>query len=56
MVGDPDQIVARLEEYEATGVSAFVLSGYPHVDECHLVAEHVLPRLYHAPLKPRFSD
>jgi alkanesulfonate monooxygenase len=24
---------------------AFILSGYPHLDECDLFAEHVLPRL-----------
>ena len=54
MVGDPDQLVARLEEYREVGVEAFILSGYPHIAECDLVAEHVLPRLDHGPLKPRF--
>lgn len=50
IVGDPDQVVAKLAAYEAVGVSAFILSGYPHQAECELFAEHVLPRLDHAPL------
>jgi hypothetical protein len=33
-------------------VRAFILSGYPHGEECELVARHVLPRLAHAPLAP----
>jgi len=27
------------------GIRAFVLSGYPHLDECDLFAKYVLPRL-----------
>jgi alkanesulfonate monooxygenase len=27
------------------GIRAFILSGYPHVEECELFAKHVLPRL-----------
>jgi alkanesulfonate monooxygenase len=54
LVGDPDQIVAKLEAYRDVGVDAFILSGYPHLDECKLVAEAVLPRIKHAPLRPRF--
>ncbi|MFV0306304.1 MAG: LLM class flavin-dependent oxidoreductase [Desertimonas sp.] len=53
IVGDPDQVVAKLAAYEAVGVSAFILSGYPHRAECELFAEHVLPRLDHAPLLTR---
>lgn len=54
LVGDPDQIVARLESYVDAGIDAFILSGYPHIDECDLVARHVLPKIEHAPLKPRW--
>jgi alkanesulfonate monooxygenase len=54
LVGDPDQIVARLREYRDAGVDAFILSGYPHIEECKLVARHVLPEIDHEPLKPRF--
>jgi len=50
IVGDPDQVVAKLEAYRRLGIDAFILSGYPHRAECELVGEHVLPRLAHAPL------
>lgn len=53
IVGDPDQVVAKLEAYREQGVEAFILSGYPHIDECNRFAEHVLPRLDHGPLYPR---
>lgn len=55
IVGDPDQVVAKLEAYRAAGIDAFVLSGYTHRAECDLFAEHVLGRLDHAPLKPRWQ-
>ncbi|MEM1335311.1 MAG: LLM class flavin-dependent oxidoreductase [Actinomycetota bacterium] len=55
IVGDPDQIVAKLRAYQGVGIGAFILSGYTHQAECDLVAEHVLPRIDHAPIKPRFT-
>ena len=45
IVGDPDQVVAKLQRYIAMGMRAFILSGYPHLEECELFAKHVLPRL-----------
>jgi alkanesulfonate monooxygenase len=45
IVGDPDQVLARLEEYRAAGIDAFILSGYPHLAECKWVGRQVLPRL-----------
>jgi alkanesulfonate monooxygenase len=45
IVGDPDQVVAKLRGYIDLGIDAFILSGYPHVAECDLVAEYVLPSL-----------
>jgi alkanesulfonate monooxygenase len=45
IVGDPDQVVAKLERYIAMGIRAFILSGYPHLAECDLFARYVLPRL-----------
>ena len=45
IVGDPDQVLAKLERYMDLGMRAFILSGYPHLDECDLFAKHVLPRL-----------
>ena len=50
IVGDPDQVVAKLRAYAELGVRAFILSGYPHAAECDLVARHVLPRIAHGPL------
>lgn len=45
IVGNPDQVLAKLERYIDLGIRAFILSGYPHLEECGLFAEHVLPRL-----------
>ncbi len=45
LVGNPDQIVARLNDYMDMGMRAFILSGYPHLEECELFARYVLPRL-----------
>ena len=50
IVGDPDQVLAKLNAYRAVGMEAFILSGYPHATECDLFARHVLPRLEHGPL------
>jgi alkanesulfonate monooxygenase len=52
IVGDPDQVLAKLEAYQALGIEAFILSGYPHATECDLFARHVLPRLDHGALFP----
>ena len=45
IVGNPDQVLGKLERYRDMGMRAFILSGYPHHDECDLFARHVLPRL-----------
>ena len=45
IVGDPDQVLAKLNRYMDMGMRAFILSGYPHLDECNLFARYVLPRL-----------
>lgn len=52
IVGDPDEVVAKLEQYRGVGIDAFILSGYPHLDECDRVGRHVLPRLDHGHLAP----
>jgi alkanesulfonate monooxygenase len=51
IVGDPDQVLKKLNAYRALGIEAFILSGYPHAAECDLFARHVLPNLDHAPLE-----
>jgi alkanesulfonate monooxygenase len=53
IVGDPDQVLAKLQGYAELGMDAFILSGYPHTAEGDLFARHVLPRLDHAPLPLR---
>jgi alkanesulfonate monooxygenase len=50
LVGDPDQVLAKLRAYIDLGIDAFILSGYPHAAECDLVARHILPNLAHATL------
>lgn len=50
IVGDPDQVLAKLNAYRAIGIEAFILSGYPHMQECDLFAKYVLPQLDHGPL------
>ena len=50
IVGDPDQVLAKLNDYRAMGIEAFILSGYPHAAEADLFARHVLPQLEHGPL------
>jgi alkanesulfonate monooxygenase len=51
IVGDPDQVLAKLRQYQALGIESFILSGYPHAAESDLFARHVLPKLVHAPLE-----
>lgn len=52
IVGTPDQVLSKLRAYQAEGIEAFILSGYPHAAECDLFARHVLPHLAHGPLRP----
>ncbi len=50
IVGDPDQVLAKLQAYQALGIDAFILSGYPHAAEADLFSRHVLPRMAHGAL------
>lgn len=45
LVGDPQTVAARLQEYADLGVDTFVLSGYPHLEESIRFAELVFPLL-----------
>jgi alkanesulfonate monooxygenase len=45
IVGNPDQVYAKMQKYIDMGFRAFVLSGYPHKDECERFAKYVLPKL-----------
>ena len=50
IVGDPDQVLKKLKQYMDLGIEAFILSGYPHAQECDLFARYVLPELEHGVL------
>jgi alkanesulfonate monooxygenase len=50
IVGDPDQVLAKLRMYQELGIEAFILSGYPHAAEADLFARHVLPNIAHGRL------
>ncbi|MBO9465815.1 Methanesulfonate monooxygenase [Pelagimonas phthalicica] len=45
LVGSTDQVLSKLEEYQKMGIRAFILSGYPHLDECRHFGEKVMPHL-----------
>jgi len=53
LVGTPDQIADRLNEYAAIGADTIIASGYPHLEEAYRVAELLFPRLN---LKHRTDD
>lgn len=44
-MGTPAQIIEKLNRYMDMGIRAFVLSGYPLIEECELFGTHVLPHL-----------
>jgi len=45
IVGDPQQVAAKIREYQALGIDTFILSGYPHLQECERFASLVMPLL-----------
>lgn len=45
LVGDPSTVARRLLAYAELGIDTFILSGYPHLEEAHRVAELLFPRL-----------
>ncbi|PBC22687.1 MULTISPECIES: FMNH2-dependent alkanesulfonate monooxygenase [unclassified Mesorhizobium] len=45
LVGDPDTIAERIDEYRRLGIDTFILSGYPHLEEAYRFGELVLPKL-----------
>jgi alkanesulfonate monooxygenase len=45
MVGSHDQVADLIEEYASLGITEFILSGYPHLEEAYWFGEGVLPEL-----------
>ncbi|WP_027487517.1 LLM class flavin-dependent oxidoreductase [Allorhizobium undicola] len=45
IVGSTDQVLSELEAYRKMGIRAFILSGYPHLDEAEHFGRRVLPQL-----------
>jgi alkanesulfonate monooxygenase len=45
LVGSHTQVAERIAEYASLGISEFVLSGYPHLEEAYWFGEGVLPEL-----------
>lgn len=45
IVGSADQVLTKLEELQKMGIRAFVLSGYPHIDEAEHFGTRVLPQM-----------
>ncbi|UMP07039.1 LLM class flavin-dependent oxidoreductase [Amycolatopsis sp. EV170708-02-1] len=42
LVGSYDQVAERLAAYERSGITTFVLSGHPSIEEIHRAGEHLL--------------
>ncbi|MDH7807423.1 MULTISPECIES: LLM class flavin-dependent oxidoreductase [unclassified Rhizobium] len=45
LVGSTDKVLSALEEYQKMGIRAFILSGYPHLDEAGHFGTKVLPQM-----------
>ena len=45
IVGSTDQVMTKLEDYRKMGIRAFILSGYPHIDEAQHFGKRCLPDL-----------
>ncbi len=45
LVGSTDQVMSKLEDYQKMGIRAFVLSGYPHLEEASHFGKRILPNM-----------
>jgi alkanesulfonate monooxygenase len=45
LVGSVDQVMSKIERYQKMGIRAFIFSGYPHLNECEIFGQKVLPQL-----------
>ncbi|UWR93694.1 LLM class flavin-dependent oxidoreductase [Phaeobacter inhibens] len=55
LVGSTDQIMSKLEAYQKMGIRAFVLSGYPHLEEARHFGARVMPHLKTCSLPHEYS-
>jgi alkanesulfonate monooxygenase len=45
LVGSHEEVADRIEEYAQLGITEFIMSGYPHLEEAYWFGEGVLPVL-----------
>jgi alkanesulfonate monooxygenase len=45
LVGSHSEVADRIAEYAELGISEFIFSGYPHLEEAYWFGEGVLPAL-----------
>ena len=45
LVGSPETVAQRLQDYAEIGIDTVIGSGYPHLEEAYRVAELLFPRL-----------
>lgn len=45
IVGSPATVLARIREYQDAGISTFIFSGVPLLEEAYRVGEYILPHL-----------
>jgi alkanesulfonate monooxygenase len=45
LVGSHEEVANLIEEYARVGITEFILSGYPHLEEAYWFGEGVLPIL-----------
>jgi alkanesulfonate monooxygenase len=43
IVGNPQQVADKIQSYVDIGITSFIFSGYPHLDECRRFGELVMP-------------
>ncbi|MEK8126723.1 LLM class flavin-dependent oxidoreductase [Paenibacillus filicis] len=45
IVGTPEQVADRIAEYVEVGISSFIFSGYPHLEEAQIAGRLLMPLL-----------
>jgi len=45
LVGSVDQVLSKIDDYQKMGIKSFIFSGYPHLEECRIFGEKVMPHL-----------